>query len=109
MEPFSIILLFAVLIPLLLLWVLTIVDIVRRADLHMWKKGAWSAVVVLLPLIGVLLYATLRPLPPARGKERDVAGAGTIADRLELIVDAHAGGDLDDEAFVEAKRALFGL
>lgn len=107
MEPLSIILFFAILIPLLLLWVLAIVDIVRRSDLRIWKKGGWSIAVVLLPLVGVLAYAIFRPLPPPAGKERSTGG--TIADQLQLVIDKHDGGGIDDEGFLAEKRALFGL
>jgi hypothetical protein len=48
-----------ILIPLLIVWALGIVDIVRR-DLPPSTKAGWIVVVVLLPFIGTLTYFLVR-------------------------------------------------
>jgi hypothetical protein len=47
------------LVPLLVVWALGLVDIVRR-DLSRGKTAAWILIVILLPLIGTLAYFLLR-------------------------------------------------
>ncbi|HEY0364088.1 MAG TPA: PLD nuclease N-terminal domain-containing protein [Solirubrobacteraceae bacterium] len=51
-------------IPLLLIWVLTLVDLFRRHDLSTGRKVAWALVVLILPVIGVIIYFVARPPQP---------------------------------------------
>ena len=62
-------------IALVIIWVLTIVDIVRR---HMGAKrtSAWLLIVVLLPFVGAIVYWVMRKPEPgdaehAAAAERD--------------------------------------
>jgi hypothetical protein len=48
-----------ILVPLIVVWVLGIVDILRR-PLSRQKKAGWIIVVLVLPLVGTLLYFALR-------------------------------------------------
>jgi hypothetical protein len=48
-----------ILIPLLVIWALGIVDIVRR-ELSPAHTAGWILLVVLLPLVGTLVYFLLR-------------------------------------------------
>jgi Phospholipase_D-nuclease N-terminal len=43
-------------IPLLLIWVLTLVDLVRRHDLNGSRKVLWALVVLFVPVVGVIVY-----------------------------------------------------
>jgi hypothetical protein len=47
-----------ILVPLIVVWALGVVDIVRR-DLSRWATVGWILIVVLLPLIGTLAYFLL--------------------------------------------------
>jgi hypothetical protein len=51
-------------IPLLLIWVLTLVDLVRRRDLPTSRKVLWALVVLLVPVLGVIAYFIARPPQP---------------------------------------------
>jgi hypothetical protein len=51
-------------IPLLLIWVLTLVDLFRRHDLSTGLKVLWALVVLILPVIGVIIYFIARPPQP---------------------------------------------
>jgi hypothetical protein len=51
-------------IPLLLIWILTVVDIVRRHDLNTSRKVLWALVVLLVPVVGVIVYFVARPPQP---------------------------------------------
>jgi uncharacterized integral membrane protein len=48
-----------ILLPLLVIWVVGLVDIVRR-DLPRGTKAAWAVIVVLLPVVGTIVYFLLR-------------------------------------------------
>src|SRR4249919_3610853 len=53
-------------IPLLLIWVLTLVDLFRRHDLSTGRKVMWAVVVLILPVVGVIIYFWARPPQPIR-------------------------------------------
>jgi hypothetical protein len=59
-------------VALVIIWVLTVVDIVRR---HMGTKqtAAWLLIVVLLPFVGALAYWVMRK--PEPGDAERVAAA----------------------------------
>jgi hypothetical protein len=48
-----------ILIPLLIIWALTIVDIVRR-DMPGSHKAAWVLLVLVLPVVGTIIYFVMR-------------------------------------------------
>ncbi len=46
----------------LVLWVRAVVDVFRRrADLSAAAKAAWTIIMLIVPLIGILVYTMLRP------------------------------------------------
>lgn len=53
-----------IVIPLLLIWVLTVVDLLRRHDLSGPGKVLWALVVLLIPVVGVIVYFVARPPQP---------------------------------------------
>lgn len=53
-----------IVIPLLLIWILTLVDLFRRHDLSTGRKVLWALVVLVLPVIGVIIYFIARPPQP---------------------------------------------
>jgi hypothetical protein len=50
-----------VFIPLTILWIITLVDIIRRADVVGWQKALWVMVIIFFPWIGVFAYLIARP------------------------------------------------
>jgi hypothetical protein len=48
-----------ILIPLLVIWAIAIVDIVRR-DMPGGTKAAWILLVLILPVVGTITYFVLR-------------------------------------------------
>ena len=103
--------LIVVVIPLIVVIGIALFHVVaRRPDLGLLGKAGWITAIVFLPYIGVLLYALFRPPGVAPGKETaDDAATGTTMRRLRGLVDEHASGAVDDEAFATAKAELFGL
>jgi hypothetical protein len=53
-----------IVIPLLLIWILTIVDLLRRHDLSGARKALWALVVLFVPVVGVIVYFVARPPQP---------------------------------------------
>ncbi len=100
-----------VLVPLVVLWIVALVHILfRRHDLSFGRKAIWSGVVIVVPYIGLLIYAALRPprSPTPTGGE-DQTAAGTTIRQLSRLVTAHDDGSITDEEFAQRKYAVFGL
>ncbi len=66
-----------ILIPLIVIWLLGIVDIVRR-DLDRSAKAGWILVVVLLPIVGTILYFVMR-----KPSDKEIAQAQAAAQDLK--------------------------
>jgi hypothetical protein len=61
-----------VVVPLVVLWIVGVVDIVRR-DLPLQAKAAWITIVLLLPVVGVVGYFLLRKPTQEEGRLRRAA------------------------------------
>jgi hypothetical protein len=62
---------------LLIVWVLVLVDAVRRPDLSTTAKVLWALGVFILPFIGAVIYMIARPAQPG---DRALAAAGREGD-----------------------------
>jgi hypothetical protein len=51
-------------VPVALLWIATLVDVFRRADLGPAARVLWVIGIILFPWVGALLYIVLRPPGP---------------------------------------------
>ena len=49
-----------------LIWVLALVDILRRPDLRTSSKVLWALAVLVIPVIGVIVYLVARPGDPGQ-------------------------------------------
>jgi hypothetical protein len=76
-------------IPLLLIWLLTLVDLFRRHDLSTGRKAAWALVVLILPVLGVIIYFIARPAQPT---DRAMALDGVGDESFEPIRRRHGPG-----------------
>ena len=100
-----------VLVPLAILWIVALFHIVvRRHDLSFGRKAIWSGVVIVVPYIGLLIYAALRPpRPPTPTGGEDQTAAGAAIEQLSQLAAAHNEGSIADEEFSRRKYAVFGL
>ena len=100
-----------VLVPLLVIWALALFNIiVRRSDLSIVWKGVWSAAVILIPYVGVLIYATVRPPTQPQGSgDSDTTATGQAIDEIHHVVAEHEAGVIDDSRFAADKAAIFGM
>jgi len=100
-----------VLVPLVILWLTALFHIVaKRPDLSIAWKGIWSAAVVFVPYVGVLLYGMLRPpRPPERTGGKDPTAVDAAFARIGELQTAHDEGAISDAEYAEGKRMVFGL
>ena len=78
-------------IPLLLIWILVLVDVVRRHDLSKGAKSAWIIITLIVPLIGPIVYIALRP-PATSMAEREDAIAAASHPPVRPSDEAHGRG-----------------
>ncbi len=113
-----------VVIPLILLWVFTLMDLFKREDLSGAAKALWAIAILFLPLIGMIVYFVTRPPTPIdqsalTASEQEVpsaapfdptvgASASTTSDQLTQLSDLHDSGKLTDEEFAASKAELLG-
>ena len=48
-------------VPLVALWVTSLIDVIGRPDLTGLAKAAWVVCILLLPVLGVLIYLVMKP------------------------------------------------
>ncbi|MEA3510395.1 MAG: SHOCT domain-containing protein [Actinomycetota bacterium] len=108
-------------VPLIMLWVFTLVDLFQRPDLSGIAKALWAIAIVLLPLIGMLIYFILRDSDVSTGDDRPISppsapsdpngpppGAADVADQLERLADLRDKSILTDDEFQREKDKLLG-
>lgn len=82
-------------VPLLLLWIGSIIEVVRGDTTT--HRLVWLAVLVLVPVIGLAAYLVFRP--PPRPTTTVGSGSGTPAELLVTAAERHQRGELDDEGY----------
>ncbi len=100
-------------IPVVMLWIFTLMDIFRREDLSGWSMALWVLFVILLPLIGMLVYFIVRPVTAQDLRERDemlreieYAKTADAADKLAKLSDLKEKGHISQEEFDALKAKL---
>ncbi len=97
-------------VPLVALVGLGLYDLIwRHPETTAGSRFGWAVVIVLVPFIGILAYALLRPPPPASGRAARDSQKADVVQRIERLIADHEAGVLSDEQFGAAKRELFGL
>ena len=127
MTFWQLLLILAIFVPLIMLWVFTLVDLFHRRDLSGAAKALWAIAIVLLPLLAMLIYFIVRdsqsetpgtrpygqtpppPTRPAPGLAADPSvKADEVADQLERLAGLHDRGILTDEEFQREKDKILG-
>ncbi|MGI9615949.1 MAG: PLD nuclease N-terminal domain-containing protein [Acidimicrobiales bacterium] len=88
--------------PLLVLWIVAIVDVSRRSDISTGRKWLRIAGIVLIPYIGVFLYLVWRPDIGIAESETATAPTGLVAD-IEMLLDRTPAPDDTSE---EVRRLI---
>lgn len=101
----------AIVIPLLLLWVASFVDLFRRKDISVVRKALWATLILLTAYVGIAIYFVARPARAPEGKRYGTTAPRTrgIVDGIEGLREQHAEGSIDDEMYLTEKRLLLGL
>ncbi|GAA3242380.1 SHOCT domain-containing protein [Actinocorallia longicatena] len=108
-------------IMMFFLWVMwlfllfrVVIDIFGSGDLPLWNKIGWTALVILLPYVGVLVYIIARgdSMGMRRGRrserrhrDHDTTGP-TTADRLAQYAELRQQGVITDEEYLKAKADI---
>jgi ABC-type multidrug transport system fused ATPase/permease subunit len=105
--------LFLIFIPMMMLWVYTLVDIFQRVDLSGWAKALWVIFVLVLPLLGMLIYFIARPILPQdvqrqQQYEKSIQAeqAADVADKLSKLSELRDKGVISEEEFQAQKAKL---
>ncbi len=121
MTFWQVFLMLMIFVPLIMLWVFTLVDLFQRPDLSGIAKALWAIAIVLLPLIGMLIYFILRDSETSAADDRPSSppstpsdpngsppGAADVADQLERLADLRDKSILTDDEFQREKDKLLG-
>ncbi len=105
--------LFLIFIPMMMLWIYTLVDIFQRVDLSGWVKALWVIFVLILPLLGMLIYFIARPVLPQDvqrqqqyEKSMQAAQAADVTDKLAKLSELRDKGVISEEEFQAQKAKL---
>jgi hypothetical protein len=102
MTEESVALLIVLWIPLLVVWGVVMIDVIRRQDLGLAAKAFWAAVcTVLWPAL--IVYLMLRP---TRGRLEDPEGRDDPQARLVDAALRHESGSIDDAQLETILREL---
>jgi hypothetical protein len=109
MDPVWVVL---VALPLLFLWIVGAVDVVRRRDMSALTKTFWILVMLIVPILGLLLYFFVRPHDaslPTKGETGGEAGSRSVASELEALEAKRESGAISEEEFQAAKLQVLGF
>ena len=98
-------------LPIVVLWAAAIAHVVfRRPDLSIAWKAAWILAVLVVPTVGVFVYALLGPRSAHGTSPAADAGAGRRAiEEVRELVAARSAGTLSADDFGRRKAEIFGL
>jgi uncharacterized protein YpmS len=116
MSFWQLIFVFLIFIPIILLWIFTLIDIFKREDLSGIAKALWAIAILFLPLIGMIVYFVTRPPSPRDQSPPSEPPPDTPAvfvtrsttDQLAQLSELHDSGKLTDEEFAASKAELLG-
>lgn len=114
MSFWEIFVLLLIFVPLLMLWLFTLGDLAKRADISGLAKGLWAVLVVILPVIGMLVYFIARPSDPEMQPDpstrlaeiRGAANPPSTTDQIERLGELRDSGILSDDEFTAAKLKI---
>jgi len=96
-------------IPLIMMWVFALIDLFHRHDLHGWQVALWVALIVFVPIIGVLAYFIARPdsYDLKYGDANQESPPTTdVASQLRDLKAQHDAGAIDDDEYATLKAKL---
>lgn len=91
-------------LPLIALWALAIVEVVRRRDLGGGRTAAWVGALALAPLVALVVYIVLRPPRPVESSRTDADT--TTAERIVVLAERRQRGELSDAEYRDEVRRI---
>ena len=93
-------------IPLLLLWVFSLIDLFGNPDVSGLAKALWAIAIVLVPIIGMITYfVVMYPSDAATSSER----SPDLTDQLTNLAGLRDDGVLTEDEFQREKDKLLGV
>ncbi|OAA28090.1 Phospholipase D-nuclease N-terminal [Frankia sp. EI5c] len=97
-----------------------VTDVFRSHDLSGWAKAGWTALILVLPLVGVLAYLIIRGTSMHerqarqaasaadlwRAEVRSAAGRPSTADELSRLADLRDHGVISENEFEREKTKI---
>lgn len=84
----------------LIVWVFTLWDILRRADLSTGAKVGWTLAVIVVPVVATIVYLIARPAAPdyvgSRSKPEDATRAAEEAEAAQRARQAEQQAPSDE-------------
>ena len=109
MDPVWVVL---VALPLLFLWIVGVVDVVRRRDMTALAKTFWIVVMLVVPILGLIVYFFARP-HDASFRPQEVSNAEgsarSVASELEALERERDGGEISEDEFQAEKLRVLGF
>lgn len=98
------VLLLLVALPLLALWIRSIVEVAGRSDSSGSQRLVWLLILILIPILGLAAYVVARTPPKSR-----VSGGNSDSRRAEslvLLAERRQRGEVDEADYGEAVAAF---
>ena len=99
-------------LPLLFLWIVGALDVVRRKDVPGLAKALWILIILILPIVGLLAYFFLRPHDaplPTRDDAAGQEGSRSVASELEALETKRESGAISEDDFQAEKLRVLGF
>jgi len=109
MDPIWVIL---VALPLLFLWIVGTVDVLRRRDMSALAKAFWILLMLVVPILGLLVYFFVRPHDASMLINEEAAGqegSRSVASELEVLEAKRESGAISDPDFQAEKYRVLGF
>ena len=99
-------------LPLLFLWIVGAVDVVRRRDMSAPVKTFWILAILVVPILGLLVYFFARPHDASVHINDEAAGqegSRSVASELEALEARRESGAISEEDFQAEKYRVLGF
>lgn len=109
MDPVWVIL---VALPLLFLWIVGAIDVLRRKDMPVLAKVLWILIILIVPILGLLAYFFLRPHDASLPTGDDAVGqegSRSVASELEALEAKRDSGAISEDDFQVQKYRVLGF
>jgi hypothetical protein len=91
-------------VAVIVMWFVAIFDLFSRHDLSGWMKALWLAIIIFLPVFGVLAYFIFRPVTPEQAM-RPYSRDWQVGE-LQTLVRMRDQGTITDAEFNTMKQRI---